>query len=173
MPCGFGGATKEFFVLPVIITIVAAVLAKFSLIVKTLRTGIHGLLLLSKSDELKESDYNDFGSGSRCSTSSLLRSSRIRFRHLTCSIAFTSLLIVTTLLGLVTVFAFPNTKIEFGSFQHSTADVMAQIGEDSREGGLPLNQFSKSCPPGWRPGLVKYPLRLYIQLVRLVATGGM
>ena len=33
--------------------------------------------------------------------------------------------------------------------------------------GLPLNQFSRNVPPGWRPGNPKYPLKLYLQLLRL------
>eukprot|EP00959_Pyramimonas_sp_CCMP1952_P168851 3527608-Pyramimonas_sp.AAC.1 len=34
-------------------------------------------------------------------------------------------------------------------------------------GGIPLDTFNKNTPPGWRPGNGKYPLRRYIQLLRL------
>ena len=34
-------------------------------------------------------------------------------------------------------------------------------------GGIPLDTFNKNTPPGWRPGNAKYPLRRYIQLLRL------
>ena len=33
--------------------------------------------------------------------------------------------------------------------------------------GLPLESYTKGCPPGWRPGLSHYPFRLYVQRVRL------
>ena len=35
------------------------------------------------------------------------------------------------------------------------------------ETGTPIDQFSKSMPPGWRPNVARYPLRRYIQLLRL------
>ena len=34
-------------------------------------------------------------------------------------------------------------------------------------GGLPLDEFTKSTPPGWRPGVNKYPFRKYQQKLRL------
>ena len=34
-------------------------------------------------------------------------------------------------------------------------------------GGLPLDEFTKSTPPGWRPGLAKYPYRKYLQKLKL------
>ena len=34
-------------------------------------------------------------------------------------------------------------------------------------GGLPLDVFTRQTPPGWRPGLPKYPLRRYTQLMKL------
>ena len=36
-----------------------------------------------------------------------------------------------------------------------------------RDGGLPLDSFTRSCPPGWRPGQTSYPLRRYRQLLSL------
>ena len=44
---------------------------------------------------------------------------------------------------------------------------MADARADGETEGLPLNQFTKSTLPGWRPGLQKYPLRLYVQLLEL------
>ena len=38
---------------------------------------------------------------------------------------------------------------------------------DDRDSGLQLDQFTKSCPPGWKPGIAKYPLRRYFQLIGL------
>ena len=37
----------------------------------------------------------------------------------------------------------------------------------SNDAGMPLDQFSKTTPPGWRPGVAKYPLRRYQQLMSL------
>ena len=36
-----------------------------------------------------------------------------------------------------------------------------------KDAGLPLDQFSKNVPPGWRPGVAKYPLRRYFQIMGL------
>ena len=35
------------------------------------------------------------------------------------------------------------------------------------ETGNPLDTFTKSMPPGWRPNVAKYPLRRYSQLLKL------
>ena len=34
-------------------------------------------------------------------------------------------------------------------------------------GGLPLDQFTKTTPPGWRPGITHYPFRRYIERMKL------
>ena len=34
-------------------------------------------------------------------------------------------------------------------------------------GSLPLEAFTKSTPPGWRPGVATYPIRRFVQLLRL------
>ena len=34
-------------------------------------------------------------------------------------------------------------------------------------GGVPLEEFRKDVPPGWRPGLESYPLKTYFQKLRL------
>ena len=39
--------------------------------------------------------------------------------------------------------------------------------DGQHDSGTPLDQFTKSMPPGWRPNVVRYPLRRYIQLLRL------
>ena len=36
-----------------------------------------------------------------------------------------------------------------------------------RDGGLPIDQFTKSTPPGWQEGLPHYPFRLYKQKMNL------
>ena len=41
---------------------------------------------------------------------------------------------------------------------------MANNAEGS---GLPMEASSTKIPPGWRPGIASYPLRRYIQLLRL------
>ena len=42
------------------------------------------------------------------------------------------------------------------------------MAESSNEhGGMPLETFTKSTPPGWRPGDGRYPFRRYEQLVGL------
>ena len=41
-----------------------------------------------------------------------------------------------------------------------------QHGDDGR-GGMPLESFTRSTPPGWRPGVTSYPLRRYKQLLAL------
>lgn len=33
--------------------------------------------------------------------------------------------------------------------------------------GLSLETFSRSTPPGWKPNMSRYPLRRYLQLLRL------
>ena len=33
--------------------------------------------------------------------------------------------------------------------------------------GIPLDEFTKGCPPGWSPHLVQYPLKLYREKLRL------
>ena len=38
---------------------------------------------------------------------------------------------------------------------------------DTGAQGLPLDQYTKTCPPGWRLGMAKYPLKRYIDLLRL------
>ena len=35
------------------------------------------------------------------------------------------------------------------------------------QSGLPLDQYTKACPPGWRLGLHDYPLKRYLDLLRL------
>ena len=44
---------------------------------------------------------------------------------------------------------------------------MAYPAEHVSSSNLPLEQFNKSTPPGWRPGDAKYPLRRYEQLLSL------
>ncbi|CAE8654026.1 unnamed protein product, partial [Polarella glacialis] len=34
-------------------------------------------------------------------------------------------------------------------------------------GGLPLGEFNKQIPPGWRPGIPDYPIKLYFERLRL------
>ena len=34
-------------------------------------------------------------------------------------------------------------------------------------GGLPLEQYNRSVPPGWRPGILHYPFRRFIERLRL------
>ena len=34
-------------------------------------------------------------------------------------------------------------------------------------GGLPLDQYTKTCPPGWRLGVRNYPIKRYIDLLKL------
>ena len=34
-------------------------------------------------------------------------------------------------------------------------------------GGLPLDQYTKTVPPGWKPGLVHYPYRRFTERLRL------
>ena len=41
---------------------------------------------------------------------------------------------------------------------------MAQEGQNA---GLALENYTKSTPPGWRPGIAGYPFRLYVQRMRL------
>ena len=43
---------------------------------------------------------------------------------------------------------------------------MAESSNDGH-GGMPLETFTKSTPPGWRPGDQKYPFRRYEQLIGL------
>ena len=43
----------------------------------------------------------------------------------------------------------------------------SQAGYDLAEQGMPMHAFNKNVPPGWRPGIAKLPLRLYLQLLRL------
>ena len=43
----------------------------------------------------------------------------------------------------------------------------AATASDGKDGGLPLDAFTKTTPPGWRPGNPKYPIRRYMQLLRL------
>ena len=44
---------------------------------------------------------------------------------------------------------------------------MSEQNNDFAISGLPLNQFTQKTPPGWRPGVPRYPLRLYEQLLKL------
>ena len=44
---------------------------------------------------------------------------------------------------------------------------MADAGGHWNETGAPLDQFTKSMPPGWRPNVARYTLHRYIQLLRL------
>ena len=39
--------------------------------------------------------------------------------------------------------------------------------DSTSTGGLPLDSFTKAVPPGWRPGVAQYPMRRYVQLIRL------
>ena len=34
-------------------------------------------------------------------------------------------------------------------------------------GGLPLDEFNKNTPPGWKPGIEGYPLKHYLDLCSL------
>ena len=54
--------------------------------------------------------------------------------------------------------------INFVIFTLSFTMAEAMMGS---EGGLPMDVFTKSVPPGWRAGLTKYPLRRYTQLLKL------
>ena len=38
---------------------------------------------------------------------------------------------------------------------------------DNGNDRMPLDSFTKSCPPGWQPKLKRYPFRRYMQLLRL------
>ena len=38
---------------------------------------------------------------------------------------------------------------------------------DTGSSGLPLDQYTKTCPPGWRLGLYQYPLKRYLDLLKL------
>ena len=38
---------------------------------------------------------------------------------------------------------------------------------DDRSGGIPLDEWTKGCPPGWQPGLDWYPLKLYLDKLKL------
>ena len=47
---------------------------------------------------------------------------------------------------------------------------MANADQDTGGGTLsrmPLDVFSRGVPPGWQPGLRRYPMRRYQQLLRL------
>ena len=33
--------------------------------------------------------------------------------------------------------------------------------------GLPLDEYTRSCPPGWKPHMTNYPLRTFIEKLRL------
>ena len=33
--------------------------------------------------------------------------------------------------------------------------------------GIPLQEYRKDVPPGWMPGLPDYPLRLYLERVKM------
>lgn len=41
------------------------------------------------------------------------------------------------------------------------------MADSKLAGGIPLDEFSKSVPPGWRPGVDSYPLKLYLEKVKL------
>ena len=41
---------------------------------------------------------------------------------------------------------------------------MANVGNT---GGLPLDEYTRATPPGWRPGLDWYPLRLYLDKLKM------
>ena len=34
-------------------------------------------------------------------------------------------------------------------------------------GGLPLDEYTKGCPPGWKENMKQYPFRLYLEKLRL------
>lgn len=51
--------------------------------------------------------------------------------------------------------------------ERSSLHVYIVAHQSEHEGGLPLNTFSKNVPPGRRSGNPKYPIRLYVQLLRL------
>ena len=42
---------------------------------------------------------------------------------------------------------------------------MANVGNQT--GGLPLDEYTRATPPGWRPGLDWYPLRLYLDKLKI------
>ena len=44
---------------------------------------------------------------------------------------------------------------------------MSGAGEGPGSSGLPLDQYTKACPPGWRLGLAHYPLKRFLDLLRL------
>ena len=44
---------------------------------------------------------------------------------------------------------------------------MSGAGEGPGASGLPLDQYTKACPPGWRLGLAHYPLKRFLDLLRL------
>ena len=45
---------------------------------------------------------------------------------------------------------------------------MADLGHGAgSSGGLPLESFSRSVPPGWKPHLTHYPFRRFLERVRL------
>ena len=38
---------------------------------------------------------------------------------------------------------------------------------DGFSGGLPLDEYNRSTPPGWKPGLARYPLSLFEDKLKL------
>ena len=38
---------------------------------------------------------------------------------------------------------------------------------DTSRGGLPLDEFTERTPPGWKPGLEHYPLKLFMEKLKL------
>ena len=43
----------------------------------------------------------------------------------------------------------------------------SEMANEPTSSSLPLEVFTRSTPPGWRPGDARYPLRRYLQLLRL------
>ena len=43
---------------------------------------------------------------------------------------------------------------------------MAQ-SSSSGQGGIPLTEYRREVPPGWGPGIQDYPLKSYVEKLRL------
>ncbi|CAE8632635.1 unnamed protein product, partial [Polarella glacialis] len=75
------------------------------------------------------------------------------------------LLLVEIPFGIVVSFLFNG----FHEMVHNTAFAsqwLNTIGQ-SYGGGLPLSEFNKLVPPGWRPGIPGYPIKLFFERLKL------
>ena len=57
----------------------------------------------------------------------------------------------------------------FYLFEAFTVDEMSAAAANNERGigNMPIQEFNKFTPPGWRPNIPQYPIKLYLELLKL------